>query len=294
VSAERLFDQIVIVRWSVASQPTRGDDSTWRASVEVGTEFVECVNNATRIQASRGLVDQLVRRQGRIFVGFDIPFGFPTGFASRIVNPGANWRAMWMAIADQVVDGAHNDDNRFEAAARLNVRSGMSPGPLWGTPDGESRPSLGATRPDTYYGMTEFRLTERRLREVGHEPRPVWQLRGRRAPGSLALLGIPFLRALSEHRELTRRVRIWPFETGCTTTPTHGAPDAIVLGEVWPDVFDVDTSSHQLPDAAAAIGLAEYLARLDRAGSLGALFAPSLTPQQIQVVEREEGWVLGA
>lgn len=292
----------MIVRWSAAAIPTRGDDSAWRATiavggapgVPVGGQVVDCVNNATRQRAEAGLVDQLGALRGRVFVGFDIPFGFPAGFAGRVGKRGANWRAVWMAIDDEIVEGDRNRDNRYDAAEGLNTRSGMSPGPLWGRPEGDERVALGSNRPSTYYGMTEFRLAERRLAAIGRAPRPVWQMRGRRAPGSLALLGIPLLRRLSEHRELGRRVRVWPFETGCTPTPTLAAPEAIVLGEVWPAVFDLDRLLHKLPDAAEAIGLARHLAALDRAGELGALFAPELSAQQIPIVEREEGWILGA
>ncbi len=294
MSGERLFDHIVIVRWSVAAVPTRGDDSTWRATARPGVVDVECVNNATRHQAEHGLVEQLEATAGRVFVGLDVPFGFPAGFADRIVKSGANWRTMWMAIDAEVTDGERNEDNRYEAASRLNVRSGMSPGPLWGAPEGEDHPELGTNRPSTYYGMTEFRLTERRMAEHGHALRPVWQLRGRRAPGSLALLGIPFLRRLTEHPTLGRRVRVWPFETGCTPVPTEHTADAIVLGEVRPDAFEVDLSTHKLPDAAAAIGLAAHLSGLDRTGELGPLFAPELGEAQAPVVERQEGWILGA
>ena len=290
---DRLFDHIVIMRWSVAAIPTRGDDSTWRAAAVPGRHDVDCVNNATRHQAEQGLVEQLGTMPGRVFVGLDVPFGFPAGFADRIVKSGANWRTMWMAIDAEVTDGERNEDNRYEAASQLNIRSGMSPGPLWGAPEGESYPELGPNRPSTYYGMTEFRLTERRMAERGHAPRPVWQLRGRRAPGSLALLGIPFLRRLTEHASLGRRVRVWPFETGCTTAPTAHNSDAIVIGEVRPDAFEVDPSTHKLPDAAAAIGLAGHLAKLDASGGLGALFAPELTVAQTATVERQEGWILG-
>ncbi len=293
VTTQRLFDQIVIVRWSVAAIPTRGDDSTWRATAVPGLHDVECVNNATRHQAEAGLIEQLLALPGRVFVGLDVPFGFPAGFAERIVKTGANWRTMWMAIDREVTDGDRNDDNRYDAAEVLNVRSGMSPGPLWGAPDDHERTSLGSTRPSTYYGMTEFRLTERRMADAGLEPRPVWQMRGRRAPGSLALLGIPFLRRLTEHPELGRRIRVWPFETGCTATPTWGSSDAIVIGEVRPDAFQVDLTAHKLPDAAAAIGLATHLSKIDNAGQLGQLFAPDLNEAQLQIVERQEGWILG-
>jgi hypothetical protein len=293
--APSLFDRIVIAGWSDADVPTRGDDSIWRASIDRRTGQVACVNHATRHQATKALVDELTGTAGKtVFVGFDFPLGFPTGFARRLLSGAANWRAVWTAVDNVVTDGPDNANNRFAAAAALNAKAGMSPGPFWGCPPGEHHGSVRPDRPRTFAGIPEYRLAERRLANRGVSTPTVWQLHGAGAAGGRALLGMPLVRELAERSGLRKRVRLWPFETGCTDAPTRAAGDAIVIGEVWPWSYALDPAAHPLPDAARAISTAQHLAALDRAGELGALFAPAVRDDDLLVVEREEGWILGA
>ena len=290
-----LFDRIVIAGWSDADAPTRGDNSIWRASIEVGTNEVACVNHATRQQATRALIDELATTAGRsVFVGFDFPLGFPTGFARRLVGATANWRAVWTAVDDVVEDHADNTNNRYGAGAALNARAGMSPGPFWGCPPDQDHGSVRPTRPETFAGLPEYRIAEQRLANQGVSTPTVWQLHGPLAAGGRALLGMPLVRELAERSGLAKRIRLWPFETGCTETPTRASSDAVVIGEIWPWSYELDPSAHPLPDAARAISTAHHLAALDRDGRLGELFAPNVREEDLIVVEREEGWILGA
>ena len=290
-----LFDRIVIAGWSDADVPTRGDNSIWRASVDVATNETACVNSATRHLATRGLVDDLAGTTGaRVFLGFDFPLGFPTGFARRLVGPTANWRAVWTAVDDAVIDHENNANNRYDAGAALNTRAGMSPGPFWGCPPDADHGSVRPGRPTTFAGLPEYRIAEQRLANRGVSTPTVWQLHGELAAGGKALLGMPLVRALAERSGLGRRVRLWPFETGVTETPTRGSADAIVIGEIWPWSYELDPRAHPLPDAARAISTAHHLATLDRDDRLGALFAPNVRDDVLLVVEREEGWILGA
>lgn len=290
-----IFDRIVIAAWSDADVPTRGDDSIWRASIDVATGEVQCVNHATRHLATKALVAELTETVGRrVFLGFDFPLGFPDGFAQRLLNPGATWRSVWTAVDEAVEDHDDNSNNRFAAGAALNSRAGMSPGPFWGCPPGEDHGSVRAERPDTFAGLSEFRVAELRLAGRGVATPAVWQLTGDQATGGRMLLGLPLVRDLAERSGLSKRVRLWPFETGCTPTPTRAAGDAIVIGEVWPWSYQLDPTVHQLPDAARAISTAQFLARVDRAGSLGLMFDPDLRGDDLAAVERQEGWILGA
>lgn len=290
-----LFERIVIAGWSDADAPTRGDNSIWRASIDVATNHVTCVNHATRQQATQALIDELTATTaGAVFVGFDFPLGFPTGFARRLVGPTANWRAVWTAVDDVVEDQPDNANNRYDAGAALNGRAGMSPGPFWGCPPDADHGSVRPTRPPTFAGLPEYRIAEQRLANRGVSTPTVWQLHGPLAAGGRALLGMPLVRRLAERSGLAKRVRIWPFETGCTETPTRGAADAVVIGEIWPWSYELDPTAHPLPDAARAISTAQHLAARDRAGTLGPLFAPSVRDADLLVVEREEGWILGA
>ena len=290
-----LFDRIVVAAWSDADVPTRGDDSIWRASIDVASGEFECVNHATRHLATKALVAELSETSGkRVFLGFDFPLGFPGGFAERLVKPGAAWRSVWTAIDEAVDDHDDNSNNKYAAGAALNSRAGMSPGPFWGCPPDAEFGSVRAVRPETFLGLPEFRVAERRLAGRGVATPSVWQLHGPGATGGRALLGMPLVRDLAERSGLSKRVRLWPFETGCTPVPTRAAGDAIVIGEVWPWSYELDPTVHSLPDAARAISTAQFLARADRAGRLGQMFDPDLREGERDLVERQEGWILGA
>ena len=290
-----LFDRIVIVGWSDADAPTRGDNSIWRASIDVAGGRTACVNHATRHLATKALVDELSDTAGRkVFLGFDFPLGFPRGFARRLVGETANWRAVWTAVDSAVTDDADNSNNRYEAGAALNSRAGMSPGPFWGCPPDEVHGSVQPDKPRTFAGLPEYRIAEQRLASRGVSTPTAWQLHGPLSAGGRALLGMPLVRELAERSGLAKRVRLWPFETGCTDVPTRASNDAVVIGEVWPWSYELDPAAHPLPDAARAISTAQHLAALDRAGHLGALFAPNVRDEDLLVVEREEGWILGA
>jgi len=295
VNPGRLFDRIIVAGWSDADVPTRGENSIWRASVDVVTGEAACVNHATRHLATKALVEELATTAGRrVFLGFDFPLGFPRGFARRLVGETANWRAVWTAVDTVVVDGDDNSNNRYTAGAALNSRAGMSPGPFWGCPPGEDHGSVRPNRPETFAGLPEYRIAEQRLANRGVSTPTAWQLHGPLSAGGRALLGMPLVRELAERSGLAKRVRLWPFETGCTQTPTRAAGDAVVIGEVWAWSYELDPHAHLLPDAARAISTAQHLAGLDRAAELGALFDPDVRDEDRLVVEREEGWILGA
>lgn len=290
-----IFDHIVIAGWSDADVPTRGDNSIWRASIHVATAEVTCVNHATRQHATRALVEELMQTTGKkVFLGFDFPLGFPRGFARRLLSNAANWRAVWTAVDDVVEDGTDNANNRYDAGAALNARAGMSPGPFWGCPPDEDHGSVQPGKPHTFAGLPEYRIAEQRLATRGVSTPTVWQLHGPLAAGGKALLGMPLVRELAERSGLAKRVRLWPFETGLTDTPTRAAGDAIIIGEVWPWSYELDPRAHPLADAARAISTAQHLAALDRQGRLGERFDPGVRDEDRLVVEREEGWILGA
>ncbi len=289
----RLFDRYEMIHWSSASRPTRGDDTIWRAVRDAGGH-ADCVNHVTRAHAIDALTGALAEAPDeRVFIGVDFPLGFPVGFAGRLSQHG-NWRAVWAAIAGEIDDDGANANNRFHAADRLNVRAGMSPGPFWGCPSDHATSSLTVAKPSTLFGLQERRRAERRLVDRGSVVPPVWQLAGVGSVGSEALLGIAALRRLTEHPTLGRRIRVWPFDTGCDTDPTRGGAGAVVIGQVWPGAFDIDVDEHSLREVATVTGACAHLARLDAGGELGELFAPALSADEAHTVEREEGWILGA
>jgi hypothetical protein len=90
-------------------------------------------------------------------------------------------------------------------------------------------------------------------------------------------------------------MRAWPFETGWKALAES---DLAGIDVVAAEVADGGVKAQPLPgelkDPARLRALAEHLAKLDEAGKLGALFAPTkrMSPEAAQAVEHEEGWAL--
>jgi precorrin-8X/cobalt-precorrin-8 methylmutase len=284
-----MFDAFVMVDWSAATVPRTGRDSIWICWHEKDGERLE--NPPTRHAAKSILADWLaaaVQRGERVLIGFDFPFGYPSGFAARLGLSGPPWRAVWDEIAGLLQDSEENGNNRFKIAAEFNRRVSNGCFPFWGRPTGLDTPFLG---PKHHRAHESGGLAERRLVDL-HIPsaQPCWKLLGAGSVGGQALTGIPVVRALRDDPRWTDRVRIWPFETGLN------APEgAVVIAEVYPSLWAVSPSAGETKDAAQVRSVARFFAARDRAGELAALFAgdPSLTREQRYRVETEEAWTLG-
>jgi precorrin-8X/cobalt-precorrin-8 methylmutase len=230
-----------------------------------------------------------VERGERVLIGFDFPFGYPSGFAARLGLSGLPWRAVWDEIGGLLHDSEENGNNRFTVAAEFNRRVSNGCFPFWGRPPGFDTPFLG---PKHHRAHESGGLAERRLVDL-HIPsaQPCWKLLGAGSVGGQALTGIPVVRALRDDPRCIDHVRIWPFETGLQA-PEQGA---VVIAEVYPSLWAVSPADGEPKDAAQVRSVARFFAESDRAGKLAALFAgdPLLTPQQRRLVETEEAWTLG-
>jgi precorrin-8X/cobalt-precorrin-8 methylmutase len=149
-----VFDAYVMVDWSAHSRPKKGADSIWIAVVERpgGTALAPISHNpSTRARAAddlRNVLERLVSSKQRVLVGFDFPYGYPCGFASiaKHANGAAPpWRATWDRLNAEVVDDAHNRNNRFGVAARINEACGLKSGPFWGCPEAAANAWLRST-----------------------------------------------------------------------------------------------------------------------------------------------------
>lgn len=287
------FDHYLIIDWSAASRPKTGRDSIWIC--HRGPEGERCDNPATRHGAKLLLADILVGVAAsgeRALLGFDFPFGYPTGFARRLGLAGTPWRALWNEIARLIEDRDDNRNNRFAVAAEFNRRISNGAFPFWGCPAASSGPHL-AMKHHRRHDADE--LPEQRLIDewmVGAQP--CWKLAYTGSVGSQALTGIPVVRELRDDPRWADRARIWPFETGLSL------PDdaQIVFAEVWPSWWrkEIRCSRNGEPkDEAQVRTVAEIFAARDRAGELAAWFAgdPNLTGEQRRIVETEEAWTLG-
>jgi len=292
-----LFDAYVVVDWSAASVPRQGTDSIWFAAFERrsgGLVRRALANPATRHAAGAAplaLLQGLSARRRRVLVGFDFPNAYPAGFAAAAGFPGPPWRAVWDGLAGLLQDAPQNANNRFALAAGLNRRIAGGGFPFWGHPHQHAGryPGLAPKKP-AGYGQGN-RLAERRLCER-YVPRtkPCWQLAGNGSVGGQALTGIPAKRRL--WRALVPNAAVWPFETGLAAA----REPAIVLAEVYPSLAAFAAERHAVKDARQVLAAARLLAARDDDGQLVRDLSgpPELTAAERRLVEREEGWILGA
>jgi precorrin-8X/cobalt-precorrin-8 methylmutase len=279
-----MFDRVVVVDWSAGSRPRTGPDSIWIAVADGHSGRITTTNPPTRADAGAELTD-ICRRAGSTLLGVDFSLGYPAGTAAALGLSGEPWRAMWALLADLVVDGDDNTNNRFRVAAELNARIGGGPGPFWGCPVARRAVTLTSTKVDPA-PLRAWRIVEERLRAAGHRPFSAWQLLGAGSVGSQSLVGIPRLARL-EHvlRADGRRVEVWPFGGWVGDVPL---PD-VVIAEVWPSLFRLPALAGRVRDEVQVIETARRLADgVDFGGG------PSRFDGSAPIVRSEEGWVLGA
>lgn len=303
-----LFDAYLMVDWSASSEPNIGENSIWltlltRTEASMRVEVLE--NPRTRSDAYvriRQLLENSAARGLRILVGFDFPYGYPSGFAAALDSnlEAAPWRATWDRLAAAIRDDAHNRNNRFEVASDVNAKLGPRAGPFWGCPRECETPTLRRTSchfpHEAQHRLEQWRLSEMRLRQRKKRPHATWKLFYNGCVGSQALMGIPRVAMLRDDEALAALSRVWPFETGFTPRPTPERGPFVLHAEIWPSAVPIDRGLHEIKDAAQVLTLARHFAGLDHRVELGALFdTPQLiTDSELAACTTEEGWILGA
>nr|WP_295238239.1 cobalamin biosynthesis protein CbiG [uncultured Brevundimonas sp.] len=298
----RLFDAYIVADWTAAETKKLGDTSLWIGVAKRDVRFrlyTETHNVATRAEGEALLASILAdhrKRGDRVLVGLDFNFGYPVGTAARLKLDGTPWQAMWKFIASNIVDKADNTNNRYQVAAKMNRLMTDEAWPLWGAPAKQAQRWLTTTKPPAGSGadIPEFRATENAARKGRLQPKSVWQMHGAGAVGGQTLVGIPAVRRLLE--SLGPSAAVWPFGTGWRAlTPDDVKPLSALFVEVWPSIFETKLQPGEFKDQAQVRTTAETLARMDDAGDLAAAFAPpqNATPELIDQVEEEEGWILG-
>jgi precorrin-8X/cobalt-precorrin-8 methylmutase len=303
-----LFDTYIAVDWSAAKQRTLGADSIWVAACRCKGSNVHVeapVNHGTRHEACQDLELQLlaeVEAGRRVLLGFDFAYGYPGGTADAAGFPGdgPRWQRTWQALAERIHDSVENANNRFAVAEGLNATISDQQGPFWGCPAREAGGQLRPTKPAFPFPvadgrLAEYRLTETWLKRAKRSVQSVWKLCYPASVGSQVLMGIPRLQTLRHHPVLAPYSRVWPFETGFTAQPVAPDGPCVLHAEIWPSLAPLATG-FTIKDAAQVAGTARWLAEMDAAGTLGALFD---VPIGISDTERaiccaEEGWILGA
>jgi hypothetical protein len=234
---------------------------------------------------------QAVHRDERVLIGFDFPYGYPSGFAAALGLPGPPWSALWNYLGESLRDDRQtNRSNRFEVAAAINERLGDHA--FWGRPVMQSFDHLSQKRDRVRYridrtvaGLSEWRQVEHVLRKRRSYPQSTWKLMGAGSVGSQALTGIPVVARLRYHADLREVSQVWPFEVLVPDLP-EGSP-AVVHAEIWPSLAPVPVVPGQVKDKTQVIHLAGALRRRDRSGTIRELLAAP-SPEAT-----EEGWILG-
>lgn len=300
MTSPRLFDAYLIVDWSANSTPKQGKDSIWwchLAWVDDTLEIVEIQNPTTRRQAYAQLHDILSAYAGtdkRLLVGFDFAYGYPMGFAPAIV-PGTRhpWRAIWEHLHTVIEDDDNNRNNRFDVAAQFNRQLSQCCAPFWGCPNNQERPNLSMRKPKDEQAnlFPEFRLAEKN--GTAHA---VWKCCYPGSVGSQVLMGLPYLYQFITDSQLSSVSRVWPFETGLRGLYEEDLQGVnIVHAEIYPSIVSLELGPDEVKDKEQVVALADTFANLDRQGELSALFIgrASLTIDEKNIVENEEGWILG-
>ena len=295
-----LFDTHIIVDWSARSTPSPKNptkDALWWAIARVddgNVSVLEPKYGRTRRDVLRCLgrmIEDELEGGRRVLVGFDFPFGYPRGVAAHLTGK-ASAPALWKWLAERIKDNADNQNNRYEVAAEVN-KAYCGHGPCWGRPAGWSFPNI----PEKKSARTgqEFHPPERRIADKwAKDAKTVWQLAYAGSIGSQVLVGLPALERLIHCPRIADHASVWPFQTGLRT------PEArVVIAEVYPSLLKKDIAQRrrkdEILDCVQVRVNVEAFAYLDANGELAPLFsgAPSLTPEQRQIIETEEAWILG-
>ena len=301
---QRLFGAYVIVDYSAAEGKKTGESSVWIGVMKRDVRFrlsYETHNPATRAQGLeqlRTILTELHKRGDRIFLGAAFPLGLPRGTAARLDLKGEPWHGLWEFLGKNVVDKPDNSNNRFQVAAKINRLMTDAAYPFWGCPKNAAQKWLSTLKPDSFGDFPEFRLTEDAVNakvKKSAQPKSLWQMHGAGVAGGVAMLGIVAIKALLD--SLGDKARLWPQQTGfAALDPETLAGVNTLFAEVCPALFEGESTTGEVKDAAAVRLTAQALADLDDKGQLAALFAAPKGLDEVQstIAATEEGWILGA
>lgn len=291
----RLFNAYVMVDWSAAAKPSTGPDSIWIGVMKRNVRFqmaYEAQNPATRAEAEKlldGVLDDLRRKGERALVGFDFPLGFPRGAAAALRLEGAPWLAMMEFIAKEMRDKPNNANNRFQVGAKMNRLMTGEAFPFWGAPARDEQSMLSAKRPREHGpdDLPEFRFADAAVKGASS----IWKLYYQGSVGGQTLTGLPVVSRL----RAKRAIKLWPFETGWRPLAPPDLVDVeAVIAEIYPSIFATKPAGKESKDEAQVRGACERFNALDDKGQLAAMFGPTQDDPRRDVIEGEEGWILGA
>ncbi len=276
------FDTVMVVDWSGGNDtgPRPRKDAIWSAVARNGASDnpVYHRNRVAVMAYIRAFLSEERAEGRRVLVGFDFPFGLPSGAASAI-SGSADPLDLWDWFAQNLQDTPETND-RYALAGRIN---GLFPGhgPFWFNGTSEDVKGLPHKKSDWALppDLSEHRAVERETAGTFS----CWQLGGAGAVGSQMITGMACLSALRS--ELGDTVSVWPFQA--TDTP-------IVLAEVYPSILRdavnaaLTTNPDEVKDAVQVRLLARALSRMATAGTLDAAL------EAVPEIGKTEGWILGS
>ena len=130
---------------------------------------------------------------------------------------------------------------------------------------------------------TELRLCEKYTSST----QSVFKLDGKGAVGKSTHTGIPWLRFIRRHPQISDKVHFWPFDG-------FDIPEGqTVIVEVYPSIFRRRYKRvFKSPDEHDAYSIARWFQENDRQETLDYYFRPPMTGSVIEQVKLE-GWILG-
>ena len=296
----KLFDGYLVVDWSANSRPKTGADSIWWCHLAWNGDALKptrIANPATRHDAYRqlsGILHRYNSEHKRVLLGMDFSYGYPRGFAQELVAAEQPyWRGVWRYLYEHVQDAKDNANNRFTVAADINKKISGGCAPFWGCPKAQSSKYLSMHKP---VGKLNNIFPEYRIAEEANTAQSVWKLLYAGAVGSQILMGLPYLYQWITDDDLAGVSRVWPFDTGLMALTNAGLEGInIVHAEIYPSLIKVRPRNSQVKDKLQVESLAKYFAELDAVGKLSQLFAAKrkITGEQRDIIENEEGWILG-
>ena len=288
-----LFDDYIMVDWNSGGKPCTGCNSVWIAHQRCESSgVISACNPSTRGEAMEVVSDKLRRSvddSRRVMLGFDFPFGFPSGTAAAMGLAAPAWKGLWEKARADIRDCQRtNENNRFQVAEKWRADYGL---PFYGKHQSwdDKHPHL----PRKDKKPAGCRLPSKRKTEQATRASSVWQLfGGPNVVGGQALTGMPHLWRLRFDSRLGDNIVVWPFETNFTGQFSKD----IVLVEIYPSspriAAEMAKQEGRCKDEKQAKAACVYFSRLDRADKLGALFSQSV-PESEKNAALEEGWIFG-
>jgi hypothetical protein len=263
------FRTFAMVDWSGGND--RGSapkkDAIWSCVVHEGA-VEQPVYHRSR-QMAEAWLEQLIEAEltadRRLAIGFDFPFGYPSGFA-RALTGRDDPLLLWDWFEARIED-LPQQNNRFDIAGGINLRFGGN-GPFWA--NGLKRDIEGLPRrKDRYENPFPDR---RRVEHLAKGSFTCWQMAGAGSVGGQVMMGLPVLARL--RRRFPGQLSAWPFEP---------LERPVALLEIWPSLTLGRPPEGIIKDAWQVQQCALELARRPVA-ELERLLAADAP---------EEGWILG-